>query len=187
MNGEPAQIDADSGGKRLLIGLAWGLIQVAILFVLLFAGGVAAGYLATDVFGGHGVNSTVLIGIAVGVIAGLVVDHRARPWLQRFRLRGLRLHGVSVQAEVVRLDRQYAASGRGPGATRYVVHVRWQDPATGVASQGERRYRFSGRGSRRLQAACADGAKVPVYYPPGRPSRFIIDIPFAPTMADFFL
>jgi hypothetical protein len=39
----------------------------------------------------------------------------------------------------------------------------------------------------RLEAAFTYGAKVPVYYPPGRPSRFVIDVPFAPTMADFFL
>ena len=61
------------------------------------------------------------------------------------------------------------------------------DPVTGVSWKGERRYRFWGRGSKRLEAAFAYGAKVPVYYPPGRPSRFIIDVPFAPTMADFFL
>lgn len=187
MNGEPAQPTANSRRKRLLIGLAWSLIQLMILFALLFAGGVAAGYLAIDVFSGHGANSTALIGIAVGVIAALVVNHKARIWLQCSRLRGLRVQGVAVEAKVVDLDRKYAASSRGPGSTRYVALVRWTDPATGVSWQGERRYRFSGRGSNRLEAACADGAKVPVCYPPGRPSRFIIDIPFAPTMADFFL
>ncbi len=30
-------------GRRVLIGLLWGLIQAATVFVLLFAGGVAAG------------------------------------------------------------------------------------------------------------------------------------------------
>lgn len=186
MNGGQAQRTANSRGKRLLIGLAWGLIQLVILFALLYLGGVAAGYLATDVFGGHGVNPTVLLGIAVGVIAGLVVDHNARIWLQRFRLRGLHARGVAVEAGV-HLDKQYTYSGRGPGTTRYIAQVRWTDPATGESWQGERRYRFSGRGSKRLEAICSARAKVPVYYPAGRPSRFVIDVPFAPTMADFFL
>lgn len=190
MNGEPSQTAANSRRRRLLIGLAWALIQLVILCALLFAGGVAAGYLAIDVFSGHGVNgvsSAVPIGFAAGAITALVVNHSARIWLQRLRLRGLRAQGVAVPAEVVDLGRKYTASTRGPGSTRYIALVRWTDPATGVSWQGERRYRFSGRGSRRLEAACANGAKVPVYYPPGRPSRFIIDIPFAPTMADFFL
>jgi hypothetical protein len=46
MNGEPAQIaQRELPGKRVLIGLAWGLIQVAIVFVLLFAGGAHHGRL----------------------------------------------------------------------------------------------------------------------------------------------
>jgi hypothetical protein len=45
MNGEPVQTAANSRGRRVLIGLAWGLVQLAILFALLFAGGVTAGYL----------------------------------------------------------------------------------------------------------------------------------------------
>jgi hypothetical protein len=187
MNGESAQPTANSRGKRLLIGLTWGLIQLVILCALFFAGGVAAGYLAIDVFSGRGTNTMVPAGFAVGVIAALVVNHSARIWLQRLRLRGLRVHGVAVEAEVVDLDREYTASTRGPGSTKYSALVRWTDPATGVSCQGEHRYRFSGQGSRRLETACAHGAKVPVYYPPGRPSRFIIDIPFAPSMADFFL
>lgn len=187
MNGEPAELTANSSGKRQLIGLAWGLTQLVILAVLFLAGGVAGGFLATDVFSGHGANGLVLTGFGAGVIAALAVNHNARIWLQRLRLRRLRTRGVAVQAEVLDLSRRYTPSTRGPGSTRYMVRAGWTDPATGVSWQGERVFRFSGWGSRRLERACADGAKVPVYYPPGRPSRFIIDIPFAPTMADFFM
>jgi hypothetical protein len=187
MNGEPAELAANSSGKRQLIGLVWGLTQLVILCVLFFAGGVAGGYLGTDVLSGHGTNGLVVTGFAVGVIAALAVNHNARIWLQRLRLRGLRARGVAVEAEVVNFNRSYTPSTRGPGSTRYVVLAGWTDPATGAGWQGERLYRFSGRGSRRLERACADGAKVPVYYPAGRPSRFIIDIPYAPTMADFFM
>lgn len=187
MSGEPAQPTANSRPKRVLIGLAWGLIQLVILAVLFFAGMLAAGYLSIDAFGGRGTNALVETGFTAGIVAAVVVNHSARSWLQRWRLRGLRFRGVAVKAEVVDLGRQYTASTRGPGTTRYKVLVRWREPVTGVSWQGERRYRLWGRGSRRLEAACADGARIQLYYPPGRPSRFIIDIPFAPTMADFFL
>jgi hypothetical protein len=187
MHVEPARPTADSRRRRVLIGLAWGLVQLVILCALFFAGGVAAGYLELDVFSGRGANSLVLLGFAAGVAAALAVNHSARIWLQRWRLRRLRVHGVAVEAEVVHLGQHYTPASRGPGTTRYAVRVRWTDPVTGGGWQGERKYRFTGRGSRRLEAACTYGAKVPVYYPPGRPSRFIIDIPFAPTMADFFL
>lgn len=99
-------------------------------------------------------------------------------------LRSLRVGGVSARAVVRRLDRQWSASGRGGGLTRYVAHVQWRDPVTGACWRGERRYRFYGRGSRQLEVICADGAQVELYYPANRPSRFIIDVPFAPTVAD---
>jgi hypothetical protein len=41
MNGEPAQPTANSPLKRVLIGLAWGLIQLMILSALFFWGMVA--------------------------------------------------------------------------------------------------------------------------------------------------
>lgn len=170
-------------GLRVLIGLLWGLVQMAIVFVLLFAGGVAAAYLGQGMAGGRPASSTaVLVGLAVGVAAGLFVNHKARIWLQEFRLRRLRADGVSVEATVRRLDRQYIPYK--VGTTSYVAHVQWQDPATGRGWQGERRYRFSGRGSRQLEGICAHGERVGLYYPAHRPARFVLDIPFAPTMAD---
>lgn len=187
MKTEPAQPLANSRLRRLLISLAWGLIQLVILFGLLFGGGVLAGYLALDVFSGHGANSIALLGLAAGVAAALAVNHSARMWLQRLRLRRLRVRGVAAEAEVGLLGYQYSASSRGPGRASYTARVGWTDPATGARWKGERRYHFWGRESKRLEAVFTYGARVPVYYPPGRPSRFIIDVPFAPAMADFFL
>jgi hypothetical protein len=184
---ETIRLAATSRRHRLLIGLAWGLAQLVILAGLVFAGAVAAGYLAVDVFSSHGVDSIVPAGLGAGAIGALAVNHSARGWLQRLRLRGLRVRGVAVEARAGALGYSYAASGRGPGTVRYIARVSWTDPGTGVSWRGERRYRFWGDDSKPLEAAFAIGAKVRVYYPAGRPSRFVIDVPFAPTMADLFL
>lgn len=187
MDVDAARPIVDSERKRVLIGLAWDLTQLALGVVLFFAGGVAAALLAVYVFSGHGIGLIVPVGFGTGVAIALVVNRSARIWLQRLRLRGLRAGGVTVKAEVTNLDREHTSAGRRPGSTRYTVLVRWTDPATGRGCQGERRYRFTGKGSSGLESACAHGARVSVLYPPGRPSRFIIDIPFTPTMPDFFL
>ncbi|MFY9934369.1 MAG: hypothetical protein WAK82_40820 [Streptosporangiaceae bacterium] len=176
-----------AGTRRVLVGLLWGLIQAAIVLALLSAGGVAAAYLDRAITGRTPASPViVLIGLAGGVAAGLSAGHKARTWLQEARLRRLRAAGVSVRATVDRLDRQCAVSGRGPGLISYVVYVHWQDPATGADCHGERRYRFSGHRSQRLEVLCGDRARVAVYYPARHLSRFVIDVPFAPTMADFF-
>ena len=183
----PVQTVTVPGPRRMLVGLIWGLIQAVIVFALLFAGGGAAAFLDRAVTG-HAPASpaAVLAGLAAGLAAGLFTGHNTRTWLQAARLRRFRSVGVSVRAIVDRLDRQCAVSGRGPGLTSYVVHVHWQDQATGARCHGERRYRFTAHRSRRLEVLCAGQARVAVYYPARRISRFVIDVPFAPTMADFF-
>jgi hypothetical protein len=180
---ELAQTAVIPAGRRMLIGLLWGLVQAVILFVLLFAGGLAAARLDQGIQGRAASSTAALFGVAVGVAAGLFVNHRARSWLLQHRLRRLRDGGVSVQATVLELDRQWFSSARGGSMTRYVVHVQWEDPITGGWLCGERRYRFFGR-DLRLGAMYARGARIGLYYPAHRPSRFVIDGPFAPTMAD---
>ncbi len=182
----PDQTVTVPGIRRVLVGLVWGLIQAVIVFALLTAGAVTAAFLDRVITGVRPASPLiVLIGLVAGSAAGLSVGHRARGWLQEARLRRFRGAGVSVRATVDRLDRQCAVSGRA-GLTSYVIYVQWQDPGTGARCHGERRYRFAGHRSRRLEALCADQARVAVYYPARRPSRFVIDVPFAPTMADFF-
>jgi hypothetical protein len=182
----PDQTVTVPGIRRVLVGLVWGLIQAVIVLALLAAGAVGAAYLDRAITGVSPASPLiVLIGLVAGGAAGLSVGHKARSWLQEVRLRRFRDAGVSVRAIVDGLDRQCAVSGRR-GLTSYVVRVQWQDPGTGARCHGERRYRFAGHRSHRLESLCADRARVAVYYPARRPSRFVIDVPFAPTMADFF-
>ena len=178
---EPVHAAVVPVGRRLLIGLLWGVTQIVIVFVLWYVCVVAAAYLGQAITGSP---MAALAGMPVGAAAGVFVDHKARAWVQESRLRRLRAGGVSARGVVRKLDRVWQPSGRGGGLTRYVAHVEWQDPVTGAHWQGERRYRFYDRGSRQLEAICANGAQVDLYYPTNRPSRFIIDVPFAPTMAD---
>jgi hypothetical protein len=176
--------------RRALTEVIWGLLQFVVIALLFFAGGVAGAYLTWDLLphlaGTRSSAGGVLPGFAVGVAAALTINHNARMWLQRLRLRRLRARGVEAQAAVTRLRRSYLTSGRGPGTTTYTVFVRWLDPVTGDITDRERRYRFWGRGSRRFETVCAARSTVPVYYPRHRLERFILDVPFAPTMADFF-
>jgi hypothetical protein len=161
--------------RRLLVSLLWGLTQVVTVFILFFAGGVAVGYLKP---------AAVPLGLGAGTVAGLYVCHQARGWLQQARLRGLRAHGVSARTTACWLESEWFPSPRGGGVTKYVAHVGWRDPGTGAVWQGERRYQFYGRGPRQLEAAFVDGNQVELHYPANRPERFVIDLPFAPTMAD---
>jgi hypothetical protein len=52
---------------------------------------------------------------------------------------------------------------------------------------GERRYRFWGHGDRAFELLTERGTEVKVRYPAGRAQRFVVDIPYAPTMADQFI
>jgi hypothetical protein len=183
MPSTPVRPVKDPRARRLLISLSWVILQAAILIALAYACAMTAALLAAGAFGGHGTGPAVTVGMLGGITAALVVNHRARGWLMRLRLGRLRVRGVQAKAVVVKCDWDMS-TGRGVAIARYTVLVRWVDPATGVPWQGDRGYRFAGLGSRRFEAACAHGAIVPVYYPPNRPSRFIIDVPFAPVMTD---
>jgi hypothetical protein len=153
----------------LLIGVAWVLLRVVIL--------------VAGVFAVKGTGPAATAGILAGTAAALVASCRARDWLMRMRLRRLRAKGVTAKAVVVKCDWDMSI-GCGLAIAKYAVLVRWVDPVTGVVRQGDRRYRFVGMGSERFRAACSHGAIVRVHYPPNRPSRFVIDVPFAPVMAD---
>jgi hypothetical protein len=180
---ERRQMSRSRVAARLGVGLVWGLTQAAILVALFLAGGLvgAIGSLvAPSVYG-----LPVSIGFTGGVVAGLVVNHYSRMWLLQLRLRLLRRRGRRVMANVVWVDEQYVAP-RGPGATTYTVFVQWHDPVSGVDHEYERQYRFWGMGSNHFEAV-VDEQHLPVLYAPSRPSRFVIDIPFAPTSADFVL
>ena len=63
---------------------------------------------------------------------------------------------------------------------RYTVRVTWP------AYHGRRDYRFDGAGRPDFPRRCATGETVAVLYPPGRPHRFVIDLPYAASMVDQF-
>jgi hypothetical protein len=169
---------------RLGVGLVWGLAQVVILGALFVAGGLvgALGSLvAPSIYG-----LPISIGFAGGFVAGLVVNHYARMWLLHLRLRLLRRRGQQAMANVVWVDEQLAANPRGPGTITYTVFVHWQDPVSGGDHEYERQYRFWGTASKHFETS-VDEPYLRVLYAPSRPSRFVIDIPFAPTAADLVL
>lgn len=152
--------------QRNIITLIWALVQLIVLAALFFGCGLAVTFVTWIVlpflFHTRSSASGVLIGFGMGIVAAIWICHSARMWLLRLRLRRL----------------------RGPGTTTYGVHLRWRDAPEGTIRDGERRYRFWGDGTPRFERACATRKQLIVRYDPRHPSRFVVDIPFAPTMAD---
>jgi hypothetical protein len=194
MYGYLARPSCGSRLNRLLLDLAWLIIQFAII-VAGWVGGALAGYwLSLQVFPSGSANAWIEGGFCVGVGVALAVNHYARGWVRRLRLALLRGWGVAIDAEAGFLDSTRSIAVRGMSHIFYTAGVTWTDPATGVRWQGERRYHFTqsnfrdlSRHAQRFEAAMRYGAPVRVYYPAGKPARFLIDIPFSPAMSDFFL
>jgi hypothetical protein len=181
---------SDRRWARFFIGLTWGLTTVAVLAALIFAGMLAGASAGFDVLprldGGRTSAGPLAVGAAVGLIAGLVVGHRGRGWVQALRLRRLRRDGVVATGTVRGCSRRYIANPRGPGTSVYSLTVTWHDPALGPQSH-TREYRFWGHGDAAFEECVPRGGRVTLRYPTGRPHRFIVDIPYAPTMADQFI
>jgi hypothetical protein len=176
-------------GARFFISLAWGLVSLVVLCTLIVLGMIGGAFVGFDLiphFGGHQTAGTLAVGAAAGATLGLVVGHRGRGWLQALRLRRLRREGVTVTATVRSCHRRYIASSRGPGTSVYDLTVAWHDPSSGP-EQRTRQYRFWGHGDADFEACVHYLAEVKVSYPAGRPHRFIVEIPYAPTMADQFV
>jgi len=87
---EPVHAAVVPAGRRLLIGLLWGLTQILIVPVLWVAVGVTAAYLGTALTGGPPSMNAALLGMAVGALVGVFIGHKARAWVQESRLRRLR-------------------------------------------------------------------------------------------------
>ncbi|BFU45649.1 hypothetical protein [Krasilnikovia sp. MM14-A1004] len=174
---------------RVGADLLWGVVMLTVLAATVLGGmlgGTALGYgLLPRYNGGHEIPWLLGVGACVGVVTGVVVCHRARGWVQRARMRMMRHRAVDAIADVVWCDYHYQVGTKGPGSSRYTVYLSWRDPDG--QHTGERRYRFIGRGRDDFAHLVRRGGKVPIRYPAGRPHRFVIDIPFAPTMADQFL
>jgi hypothetical protein len=170
---------------RFGIGALWGAVMLVFFATVVFTSMVGTAYLAEKALparlAGYHVDEIVEVAAVISGIAAVMVCRRARMWWLRARLRGLRRHGVHAMAKVTRRDLVHTVNPRGPNATTYTVSVHWQE------ATGERCYRFWAPGSADFLKRTESGRVVPVYYPPGRPHKFLIDIPYAPTIADFFL
>jgi hypothetical protein len=168
---------------RLGIGLGWFVVQALILLALFVVGGEIGGlgYLVSP----DDYAAPLAVGFIIGLLAGLWVDYQLPRWLFQRRLEHLRRAGVRVDATIDWVEAQYAASSGGTALRTYTVFVSWQ-AADAQIYQLERQSRFWGSSWRRFEAAVA-GATVPVAYEPARPARFMLDLPFAPSMADYFL
>jgi hypothetical protein len=182
---------ADRPGTRLGIGLVWAVLMLMILGAATFGGLLAGAWLGFRVLphfdGGHDVQWLLLIGAIAGVAAGLTIGHRGRGWVQAWRLRRIRRGGgVTVAATVRCFSSRYVRNPRGGGVTIFQVRVGWLDHQGGE-QLGERQYKFYGRGEPAFVQLVQHGAHVQISYPTGRPGRFIVDIPYAPTMADQFI
>jgi hypothetical protein len=174
-------VDPRRRRARLVVGLGWTVIQVALFAAVVPAGGFAGlslGLLVPALARGWGPPVGMLLGVAAGTAVAMALNHGARTGLLRLRLTRLRRTGVSAEATVVSVARRHVRYPRGGSDTVYTVTVRWG------SHQGERRYLFPGHGSDRFTEVCRTGAVVLVRHPAGAPDRFVLDIPFAPMMED---
>jgi hypothetical protein len=175
--GQRARITAGRAAARLGIGAAWGLVMVALV------GGAA--WLGIWLFGLVDAAAPAGVGLVIGVVLAVVVCHRSRRWIQGLRLRLMASHTITATATVCQLDR-YRTQGRAPNRTVYTVWFSWTD-SIGVPQVRERQYGFFASGLREFEVRMAEGTRIGIRYPAGRPDRFIADIPYSATMADQFM
>lgn len=171
------------------VTVLWGAVQVLVVVGALFGGAVAGTAVTWELLPAlTGVRSGVVglpIGALAGLVTGFVVTHNARGWLRAARLRRLRRTGTRADARVVGLDRRYRVGARGGSSTTYTMVLRWTDPRG--THECARRFRFVGAfrtGDTGFATRYATGRTVPVAYRPGRPARAVLDIPYAPVLAD---
>jgi hypothetical protein len=175
--GKRARITAGRAAARLGIGAAWGLVMVALVW--------GAGLLGIWLFGLVDAAAAAGVGFVIGVVLAVVVCHHSRRWIQRLRLRLMASHAITATATVCQLDR-YQTHGRAPNRTVYTVWFSWTD-SVGVPQLRERQYGFVASGLRAFEVRVAEGTRIAIRYPSGRPDRFIADIPYSATMADQFM
>lgn len=177
-----------SRAERAGIYLAWGLVQAIILAGLLLLGGILGAYVSWDLlpslFGIRPSAAGLAVGFPGGVILAIWICHSARGWVLRLRVRQLGRDGVAASATVTGLRRLTRRGPRGGYITHYTVQLRWTDPISGGIQHHRLVYRFLTDRSKPFEETCAHGRQLTVRYRAGCPERFVIDIRFAPPMAD---
>jgi hypothetical protein len=163
--------------RRITVTLVWCVVALLLWLTVLTACTLTLAFLG-HLLGERYEGMSAFVGVCGGLVLGGVVCQRASGWVQWYRLRRLRSRGTSA---VARVERQELRQTSGRGATsRYTVRVRWD------GFNGARTYRFDGKGNPAFAALTATDATVTVRYPPSRPRRFIIDLPYAASMVDQF-
>ena len=172
--------------QRLLLNAVWTAAQLPILLAATFAalaGATAIGReLRPSISGADAATVAVPVGVLGGVAIGSLVCLRTRVWLHRVRLWRIRRSGESAIAQAVWIEGDPSVF---TATEAYVVFVRWQDLAG--EHIGDRGYRFWNTAPYDFLISLTDGRPVVVRFPRAQPHRFIIDIPYAPTMADAFI
>lgn len=182
----PPPLDPPRHRRRAAINALWGLAQAPILLAIVGASlglaTVVGRDVATRVIGRDATADAVPVGLAIGIAVGVYTISRLRDWLHRLRLGWLRRRGDRATAEAVWV---IADPAPGLAVEAYLVLVRWRDLAG--EHVGDRSYRFRVRPTDDFLTRLTDGRPVIVRYPTASPRRFVIDIPYAPSMADFFI
>jgi hypothetical protein len=157
----------------ILLAVCLGVMTVAV---------VVGSQLWPRLFGEDVSHVAVPVGLLAGVGTATAVIYRARVWLHRMRLWRLRRWGARAVATAVWIE----GDPTNPTALEgYVVFVRWRDLAG--EHLGERCYRFWLGAPHGFLSRFAHGKPVVVRYPRAQPRRFVIDIPYAPSIADAFI
>ncbi|GAA4212224.1 DUF3592 domain-containing protein [Actinocatenispora rupis] len=171
---------------RVAVTATWAGVLVALVAGALFGGMVAGAWVSWDLLPALlGVRPGVAglpVGAAAGLAAGFTVGHRTRGWVRVLRLHLLRRNGTHADARVTRVERRHRHTARGGSTTAYTVVVGWvdRDGAQGCV----RHFRFLGDGDPRFPALLRTGATVRVAYRAGRAARAVLDVPYAPVLAD---
>ena len=164
-------------GRRTTVALVWAAVAMLLWLAILTACALGLAYLG-HLMGEKYEGTAAIVGACAGLFAATAICQRASACVQWVRLRRLRRRGTRAEA---RVEQQEVRRTTGRGATvRYTIRVRWDGYA------GARAYRFDGRGKPEFAVLTATDATVTVRYPPGRPGRFVIDIPYAAGMVDQF-
>jgi Protein of unknown function (DUF3592) len=180
-------------GLRLWIGFACFLAQVLVgaigWFLIFLATGSFAWYVVDPALGPDSRSDPLAIAFLVSLGGAVMIAARTRPWAHRLRARRLRRSGSRVTALVTGIQVLVTPTRPGQlGMTSYVVDLRWADPATGAELTGQREYKFWGRPNPEFESVFTRaGSTVPVLFDPRKPARMVIDVPFTPSMADFFV
>ncbi|MVU75629.1 hypothetical protein GPX89_00030 [Nocardia sp. ET3-3] len=126
-------------------------------------------------------NAAIPLGGLAGLVLAILGWTRSMRVIHRYRIDYLRSTGTSVTGSVNLSRCEYLSNPRGPGSYVVHLHVRFEDPRSGVVYQVVRKYRFRQsreRSARAMQARLPLGTPVTVLL--GRGGAVALDVPERP-------